>query len=244
MQEHGTDVAFMVMGMLDRLPAGDRIDLLRLIAQDERPQVARSALDRLVVLAAGGTPGAARALHALHATLPEPFAGQADRALRKLQFGGNRYHPPAPERWRALISAADAGGYLSVWLVREPSTAEAGTETDDGAMLGLVISLARGIAQFYGSEQVQRAHLPASHAVGALVDVGTTGEETAVLLEVPFAVGRWLALQAAHAQQRQEPPAPLPAEYKLRNDLIWEYETPHLPQRAGGTPGRAGSESV
>jgi hypothetical protein len=86
---------------------------------------------------------------------------------------------------------------------------------------------------------VPRAHLPAPHPIGALVDVGTAGEETAVLLEVPFAVGRWLVLQATHAQQRQDPPTPLPAEYKLRNDLIWEFETPRLPQELEELLGRS-----
>ncbi|MCS6828487.1 MAG: ATP-grasp domain-containing protein, partial [Caldilinea sp.] len=71
MQEHGVDVAFMVLDLLDRVAPADRVELLRLIAQDRRSSVARAALERLSALAAlDSTPQALRALHTLAFTLP------------------------------------------------------------------------------------------------------------------------------------------------------------------------------
>ena len=95
MQQHPAETAFMVMGMIDRLPSADRSELLRLIAQDARLPVARAALDRRGLLAAD-EPSALRALHTLQFALPPTHADQVERTLRKLQFGGRRYTPPAP----------------------------------------------------------------------------------------------------------------------------------------------------
>lgn len=226
MQEHTVDTAFMVLGLVDRLPAADQIELLRLIAQDSRPQVARAALDRLVSLASGEASTAAlRALHTLQFALsPDPAAG-VERSLRKLQFGGKRYQPPNAAGWRALISPTDAGGYLSVWLVREPTTDGA----EDGILLGFVLNLHAGILQFSGTEGMERTHLPVVQPVGALVTVRTSSVQTMVLLEAPLAVGRWLVRKAFEAHWRQEQAAPLAGEYILYNDWVWQFEAPQLP---------------
>jgi hypothetical protein len=258
MQEHPVDTAFMVQRLIDRLDPGDRADLLRLIAQDPRPQVAHAALERLGA-AAGEPHGEAclRALHTLVYALPPDHAALAERLLRKLQFGGKRYAPPPAASWQALLAPSDASGYSSVWFVRyateEPlggaeeesvagdsapgnsaagnSAAEenAGEDTGNtGIWLGFILSVQGGILQFSGSEDMPREYLPQPVAAGELVTVRGVNKEGTVLLAAPFDVGRWLLRRALEAHWRQPDPQPLPAEYTLYNDLLWQFAPPQL----------------
>jgi hypothetical protein len=59
--------------------------------------------------------------------------------------------------------------------------------------------------------------------------VRTTNGKGTVLLTAPFDVGRWLVRQALEARWRQSAPEPLPGEYTLYNDLLWQYAAPKLP---------------
>ncbi|MBK8046100.1 MAG: hypothetical protein IPK16_02595 [Anaerolineales bacterium] len=225
MGEHGVDTAFMVLGLIDRLPPADQVELLRLIAQDMRPQVGKSAVDRLVELAQGNEwQEAIRALHTLRFALPPEPAQGVDRSLRKLQFAGRRYTPPPTDGWRALISPADAGGFASVWLVRDPEE----SKNIDATMLGFVLSTHAGIVQFTGVEGVPPSHLPAQQAVGSMVTVRTAGDQVMVLLNTDFEVGRWLVWQCVQAGWRRTP-APRHEEYALYNDWVWQFQAPHLP---------------
>ena len=229
MQEHPTDVAFMVLRLIDRLPPTDSAELLRLIAHDSRRQVAHAAIDRLAA-AAGGAGGEAclRSLHTLALSLPPEDAALAERSLRKLQFSGKRYTPPSTDGWQALLGPSDPSGYISVWFVRQPSE-EAGAEQADGVWLGFILSLQGGILQFSGSEGMQRDFLPPPTAAGSLVTVRTSGTQNTVLLVAPLDVGRWLVRRALEAHWQQPTPQPLPGEYTLYNDLIWQFAAPHLP---------------
>jgi hypothetical protein len=224
MQDHGVDVAFMVLGLMSRLAPDDQMELLRLIAQDQRAQVARSAVDRLVELAATHDQ-ALRALHTLSFTLAPPLVEQVQRAVRKLQFTGRRYQPPAADAWRALISATDTGGYFTLWLVRTPTH-----PTDvDGALLGFTLALHHGIIECSGVENMEASQLPPARRVGELVMIGEGQERRMIMLEAPLDVGRWLVQQALAAHWRQAEPADLPGEYLLYNDLCWQFAAPHLP---------------
>ncbi len=229
MQQHLTEVAYMVLGMLDRLPPNDSVDLLRLIAQDERPQVAHAALERLVALAAKDD-GALRALHTLTLTLPPKAAAQAERAQRKLQFSGRRWRPHDTDAWRALISPSDAAGYFSVWLVRRPSPppVAGGEPEEDGVLLGFVFNLTAGVVQFSGHTELDAAALPADEAIGRTVVVKTATGPQMLLVTALFDTGRALLQLALAVHFAQEQPAPLSDDYKLWNDLIWEFESPHL----------------
>ncbi len=226
MQEHGVDVAFMVLGLLNRVSANDQVEMLRLIAQDQRVQVARAALERLVALAAGDSGDhALRALYTLSFTLPPSLTEQAQRSLRKFQFTGRRYDPPRAERWRALLGPADVGGYFNLWLVRNASD----PVHADGVLLGVTLALHQGIAQCSGVESMEASQLPPQHAEGelALVDDGEAAH--GLMLEAPFEVGRWLLQRALDAHWRRDEVTDLPGEYKLYNDLIWQFSPPTLP---------------
>lgn len=235
MQEHPVDVAFMVLRLIDRLPPADEAELLRLIAHDARRPVAHAAIERLATAAAApGGEACLRSLQTLvYSLLPEE-AGLVERNLRKLQFSGRRYTPPPARGWQALLGPSDPSGYVSLWFVRHPSsvTAAAGEEPgaeDDGAWLGFILSLQGGILQFSGSEGMQRDFLPPPAAEGELVTVRAGGGQTTVLLAAPLDVGRWLVRQALAAHWSQSSPQPLPDEYTLYNDLLWQFAAPALP---------------
>lgn len=223
MQAMGEEIAAMVLNLLDRVPAVDRIELLRLIAQDKRERVASAALTRLENLTAGEASAAAvRALHTLHFTLPAELSAHADRTLRKLRFSGKRYLPPSSDLWRALLSPADATGNQSVWIVKMP---EPGAKI--GVLLGFALNLNEGILHFFGSETMERSVLPDPQPIGQLVTVGTDDGGTAVLLEAPFEYGRWL-IWTALAKPQGEPVQALTGEYTLYNDLLWQFDAPQV----------------
>jgi hypothetical protein len=227
MQEHGVDVAYMVMGLLNKAPIADQVEVLRLIAQDQRTQVARAALDHLAALAAAENDGRAlRALHTLAYALPPALADYTQRSLRKLQFTGRRHQPPADDDWRTLLSPADAGGYFHLWLMRSPSA----PDRADGVLIGLTLGLQQGIMQCSGVESMEASQLPPPHAVGDLVPVEEEGALQGAMLEAPFAVGRWLLAEVTNTHWQQPDVADLPSEYKLYNDLIWQFPAPTLPE--------------
>lgn len=222
MYQAGESVPYMVMDLLEQLPPGDRVELYRLIAQGERPQVARTALQRLERLATvDHEPGAIRALHTLQFTLPPEPAAYAERALRKLAFAGARYTPPAATGWRALLSPTDISGTYSLWLVQAPTARQ-----QEGTLIGLVVNPGHGILQTFASETMPGDQLPPSRPIGQLVSVRTDNGGTAVLLEAPFDFCRWrlLAIHSAHWQAT--PTKPMPGDYQLYQDRIWEFDAP------------------
>lgn len=238
MQEHSVDVAFMVLRLIDRLSPADGAELLRLIAHDSRPQVSHAAIDRLTTAAAGNCELCVRALHTLAYALPPDEAALAQRSVRKLQFSGKRHAPPSVDNWQALLAPSDPSGYASVWFVRRPTLE--GHE-DDGIWLGFVLSLQGGILQFSGSEGMQRDFLPPPTAEGELVTVRTSSGQSSVLLTAPLDVGRWLVHQALQAHYGQSTPQPLPGEYALYNDLLWQFAPPLLAPDLSTWWERAGS---
>ena len=222
MRQTDADIAFMVMDLLARLDPHDQVDLLRLIALDDRPPVAERGLERLVALAATeAREEVARALTTLQFTLPPRLAEQAQRSLRKLQFAGAQYAPPAADGWRALLGPADVFGNQSVWLVRMPGVGDA-----HGVLLGLVLNVSAGLLHAFGDETAAPEVLPLQRSIGKLVPVRTDTGDAAVLMEAPFEFGRWLILQAAAAHWRSPELRPLPGDYRLYSDLIWQFGPP------------------
>ncbi len=226
MQEHGVDVAFMVLGLLNKVSLDDQVEVLRLIAQDQRPQVSRAAVEHLATLAASEAGGRAlRALHTLTFVLAPSLAEITQRSLRKLQFTGRRYQPPATAGWRALFSPADAGGYFHLWLMRTPSD----PSRADGVLIGLTLGLNQGIMHCSGVESMESSQLPPLHDMGELVPVEEDGALQGAMLEAPFEVGCWLLAQVQQTHWQQAEVSELPDEYKLYNDLIWQFAAPMLP---------------
>lgn len=224
MQEHGEEIAWMVMGLLDRVTPMERVDLLRLIAQDARPRVAQEALQRLERL--DGTEAQATALRALHTlqfALPESLKPQAERALRKARFAGKPYTLPSAEGWRALISPADLNGGQSVWLLHRPHP-----NHEQGILLGYAWSDLLGLTHFFGTETLDKTLLPPRQPMGELVTVTMDNGRTATMLEAPFDYGRWLLDRALARTKLSTETASALGEYKLYNDWIWQFASPSV----------------
>lgn len=233
MQEHPEEIAWMVMGMLTRVEPMEQVELLRLIAQDERTVVAKGALQRLEQLALSGAPSATRALYVLQFSLTDELATQAERSQRKARFSGEAYTPPAPEQWRALLNSADPNGAQSVWLLRMPSH-----KNEPGVMVGYVHNELVGMTHFFGTEQLDQTLLPHTAPLGRPVTVTMDNGRTAAMLEIPFEFGRWLLIKALARRHDVYPDVALPDEYKLYNDLIWQYAPPpsDADETTGGWP--------
>ena len=222
MHETNEQVALMVLDLAERLAPDDRVDFYRLLAQDEWVVVARAALSRLEHLAAENE-GARQALYSLRFMLAPDEAEQVTRTMRKLQFTGQHYTPAVPEGWRALMSPTDVGGSYSIWFVKKPTLGRS-----DGTLLGLVVNHRLGVLQTFGSETLPDEQLPSVHPVGQLVTVRSDVGQSAVLLEVPFDVARWLLAQVHSAQWAAVPLRPLPGEYRLFGDRLWIFDVPEV----------------
>lgn len=225
MQEHPEEIAWMVMGLLERVVPEERVELLRLTAQDQRVAVAKGALGKLDSLAVNGVDGAGRALHTLHFALSGELANLAERSERKARFGGHAYEAPSTEGWRALLSSADPNGAQSVWLLRSPLNS-ADNEDTSGVLLGYIHNELLGITHFFGTETLDKSLLPHAAPLGSPVTVTMDNGHKAAMLEIPFDYGRWLLLQAFARRQEIEPNEDRPADYKLYNDLIWQFAAP------------------
>ncbi|HRW03632.1 MAG TPA: hypothetical protein P5121_00975 [Caldilineaceae bacterium] len=221
MQEHPEEIAWLVMDLLDRVVPEERVELLRLIAQDTRDSVAKGALGKLDALAVNGVEGAARALHTLSFALDDDLAAQAERSERKARFGGHAYLPPPTDGWRALLSSADPNGAQSVWLLRRPLD-----DDNSGVLLGFIHNELLGITHFFGTETLDKTLLPKAAPLGQPVTVTMDNGHKAAMLEIPFDYGRWLLRQALLARRKIEPQEDRPGEYKLYNDLIWQFVAP------------------
>lgn len=198
MQQHGEEIAALVMQHLDRLPPQDRVELLRLIAQDRRPGPARAALLRLEALAAAGKVTAAQALYTLRWALLGDGPELAERALRKLHFRGLGYTPPQPQGWQALLTPARPSGTAWLMLTQLPAGGR-----DDGAVFALEVGLGEGIRSMRVSEglSAQKMPRPRGPAPGA---------------PIPFDEALWLV-------QRLLGRGAAPAEFALYNARFFQF---------------------
>jgi hypothetical protein len=227
MQEYGEETAFHVMQNIDRLPAEESVDLLRLIAQDGRYQVASAAVTRLEALADGGETGATRALYTLLPNLNRVLATRVERGLRKQQFRGHGYTPVAPTGWRALLGVADPGGHMMVWLAHAPN------ETPPhGFLAGLLVHRRHGIVYDYFADGVGAPFLPAPAQVGQMTTLPGVAGAPIMALETAFDVVRWLIREALSVHAAGKAQRSLSGEYKLYSDLLWQFAPPVVVEEA------------
>lgn len=224
MKEEDVEVAYIVMDQLSRLAETDRLELLRLMAQDDRPPVARSALACLEDL----NPNEAgsrlvQIMHTLQFVLPPDMAKRAERASRKYRFNGMGYRPTDSGQWRALIAPSEANGNQTIWFFEH----RAGTK-NFSPFLSMVINKTAGILQTYGSDRMPLEDLPGSKEVGELMTLTVDGDASMIFLEAPFDYGRWLVQEASKSHWAGSATQPLFGEYVLYNDLLWQFEAPKL----------------
>lgn len=224
MREEDAEVAYIVMEQLGRLPVTDQLDMLRLIAQDDRDAVAFAALKRLEQLNPDDAgQELAKIIYLLQFTLPPDLSTHAERCARKLRFNGHGYKVPQPVRWRALIAPAEASGNQTIWFFQMPEADE-----DDAPFVSIVVNQATGILQTYGSDRMPLEDLPRQHEIGEMMTVPLDGGESIVFLESPFEYGRWLVHKSLEPHWLDEAWQPLFGEYSLYNDMLWQFGPPQL----------------
>jgi hypothetical protein len=183
-------------------PAGRKVDLLRMMAQDVRAEISAAALEALDGIR---LPEAARALQALIPIVASELQPMAERSLRKLRFIGIEVAdlPDPDPRWRALASAIDGLGQQSVWFILEDR------RTSNARFLNILLTDRVGAVEAMGHEHVSSLALPPQRALGYVHDIALPdGSGALLMLETGFDVGRRLVIEAlAHNQETQIPVA-------------------------------------
>lgn len=224
MRQENEQVAYQVMELLSRLDGMDQAKLLRLIAYDARPGVAQAAIEQLGLIRQDApAQAAASALYTLQQNLPPELAQLAERTLRKLRFSGVVYQPPPLEGWRGLITPAALDGTQDLWFVR------AEKDESHNMILGLRVNSGAGLADAFGSEDVDPQYLPQMRQVGELVSIALSGDSPTVFLEAPIGYALWLLHQALAGHWSQPEPGPLPEEYTFYNAHLCASQGPGLP---------------
>jgi hypothetical protein len=213
------DVVLAVVQTLRRMGGQDKgqpqqaIDLLRMMAQDVRAEIAAEAMESLGSIRLAE---AARALQTLApATAPE-LAPLVGRLVRKLLFSGVEVEdlPPPDPGWRALVSPVSALGQQNVWFIQpEPGAAQA-------RFLSLMIHDRTGITRAMAYTQMPMQLLLPRRPLGHLHDVALPDGSGAVLmLEVSFDLGRRLAQEAL--DQNRETQIPVAGPLRLLGPWLW-----------------------
>lgn len=206
------------------------IELLRMMAQDVRDEIAAAAVQALGTLRLSE---AAKALQTLIPILAPALRPGAERCLRKLQFSGviiTPLSPPSPE-WRALISPVNGSGQQSIWFIQDTPVA------GYARFLNLLLSDQAGVVGAAGHAHVPIQILPPRRPHGYVHDVAwPDGSGAILLLEAPFDLGRRIVLEAlAHNRATQIPVA---GPLRLLSPWLWDSAGENLakvlPERADG----------
>jgi len=219
------DVVLAVVRALGDLQGMQRVELLRMVAQDVREEIAAEALQ---VLGTIRVPEAAAAFQTLIPTCAPGLRSVAERLLRKFQFVGVEVTPlpPVLSEWRALISAVDGMGQQTVWFLQEnPWAAHA-------RFLNILLSDRAGAVEAVGHEQVSSLWLPPRRPAGHLHDIALPDASGAVvMLEASFDVGRRLVAEAL--AKNRETQIPVAGVLRLLSPWLWGYGGANsLPARA------------
>ena len=124
------------------------------------------------------------------------------------------------------MSPSDANGHCVIWFVRNATTAE----RNDGVLIWVRLVLHLGVFGCSGAENLEATQLPPQRAIGELIPLEPSEEAHGFLLEAPLDVGRWLLLQTLQRHWIQKDVNELPGEYRLYNDLLWQFAPPVLPE--------------
>ncbi|MFC2029241.1 hypothetical protein ACFLWA_00755 [Chloroflexota bacterium] len=206
-----------VLAVIDTLSVlgAQSVELLRMMAQDVREEIAAAALQTLGDMR---RPEAARALQTLLLVTAPPLQRVAERLLRKLQFAGVSVEPlslPGPES-RALVGAVDGLGQRSLWFIQE--TPRAG----QARFLNVLISDQAGAVEANGHAQVSTLVLPPRRPEGAVHDIALPdGSGAMLMLEAPFDLGRRLLIDAL--ADNRETQIPVAGVLRWLGPWLWGY---------------------
>jgi len=233
------DILYAMLNTLANTPGEAAVAALRILAVQPDPDLMKSAIDALI---SRSDPQAIRALIVLEPNLPPEAAHTVSRHLHKLRLSGNNstlLEFRSAGKCRALLGPIDGKGRRLLWLVvPAPKPPQAGEVEADAAELrdkvGYIAFLLKdsvGVLDALGAPQVEPGQFPAPQPVGSLLtpDKPLPGEAPALLprsgvpwcLEAPFDYGLRIIRDAV--LQNWLSGTPLPLDYQLLFDLVWEY---------------------
>jgi len=189
------------------------VELLRMMAQDVRGEIAAAAIEALGALR---LPVAARALQTLLPAVAPDLQPATQRLLRKLQFSGVVVAPlPSPDPdWRALVSPPGGQGQQAVWFVFQRG------EEAQVRFLNVLLHDRAGAVEAVGHPQVPALMLPPRRPQGYVHDVALPdASDVMLMLEVSFDVGRRLVRDAL--QDNRETQIPVAGPLRLRSPWLW-----------------------
>ncbi len=212
------DVLDDVIDNLVQIGRARAVPMLCLLAQEPDTELAAMAIHALGRI---NHRDAARGLASLLPMLPLTTSALAERSLRKLQFKGIAAPPPADmdKRWRALVSPIDGHGNQVVWFIR--ANAPADGRADHCLFIGAAIAEGQGIVQAYGGYAAPAQSVPPRQPSGYIHSVYVQNDIMLYMLETDFDYGRWLVKQGQ--AQNAKLLTPLPVEYRLMGQLLWQY---------------------
>jgi hypothetical protein len=221
MRQENEETAFMVLGLLDQLPPQDRVELLRLIAFDPRERVAEAAISRLagLRLEPDVVQQAGLSLHTLSANLGPDHQKLADRALRKMRFGGVTVQIDPPDQWRGLMTPCSYDGTQALWFLHPGQPGQA-----DGTLIGLRVNWMLGIMETFGSIDVEKQYLPTRRKVGEVIPIALTDNTPTIFLESPLAYARQQLIQSLDVHWSAPKYRPLPNEYTLYSHHLFRFD--------------------
>ncbi len=207
------DVVLAVIGALKNLAGAEQVELLRMMAQDVRDEIAEAALAALADLR---LLEAAAAIQTLVPIVHPELQPMAERSLRKLRFAGVHVRdlPDPDPNWRALVSPVDGQGQQSVWFIQD------GRGAAQARFLNVLLSDRAGAVEAMGHSQISVRALPPRRLLGYVHDVPLPDEAGALLMvEATFDTGRRLVLEAlAHNRETQIPVAGV---LRLLSPWLW-----------------------
>ncbi|MEJ2207858.1 MAG: hypothetical protein P8129_02340 [Anaerolineae bacterium] len=192
---------------------GGVVELLRMMAQDVRGEIAAAAIESLGTLR---QPEAAQALQTLLPAVAPDLHPVAERLLRKLQFSGVEVNPlPAPDPdWRTLISPPGGQGQQAVWFLFQQG------EAAQVRFLNVLLHDRAGAVEAVGHPQVPALMLPPRRSRGYVHDVALPDASGIMLmLEASFDVGRRLVRDAL--EDNRETQIPVAGLLRLRSPWLW-----------------------
>ena len=216
------DTVLAVVWSLREVNELEQIQLLRMMAQDVRVEIAAEALE---VLGRVRLPEATRALRTLLPVVDPSLRPSAERALRKLQFGGVEVREPdQPDpAWRALVSPVDSLGQRNLWFVQPEGDAA------HARFLSLLLSDRAGVVEATGYPQVSLLALPPRRPAGHIHDVVVPGSGGVLLmLETGFERGRRLVVDALALNRETQ--IPVAGVLRLLGTWLWDSATADLPE--------------
>jgi len=204
-------VVLAVVAALQGMPDARPVELLRMMAQDVRAEIATAATEAL-----GGSrlPEAAWALQTLVPASSDELGHRAEWLLRKQRLAGVEVAPllPLSTAFRALVGPVDGEGQRRLWLIEETAGRVA------RLVLELGLSDETGVIRAAVQQGVPKTALPGRRPPGTWT-VERLGRQDVPLSETAWDTGRRLVLGAL--DRNRETQIPLPGLLRLLGSWVW-----------------------